>query len=133
MLYLKSQHIRLTLMPTKSQTKVTQTAVKTTSPKTTRRRRSAKAKVTTTPKTVVAKVTQTVTPKVTTKTMIEKPNVELITLKMYREDVNKRWQIHLYEIQELNKDLKKGYDLVVKHGSQLVNYARESYKKQFNV
>tara|TARA_B100001250_G_scaffold41534_1_gene32820 strand:+ start:208 stop:570 length:363 start_codon:yes stop_codon:yes gene_type:complete len=120
-------------MPTKSQTKVTQTAVKTSTPKTTRRRRSAKAKVTTTPKTVVAKVTQTVTPKVTTKTMIEKPNVELITLKMYREDVNKRWQIHLYEIQELNKDLKKGYDLVVKHGSQLVNYARESYKKQFNV
>ena len=120
-------------MPTKSQTKVTQTAVKTSTPKTTRRRRSAKAKVTTTPKTVVAKVTQTVTPKVTTKTMIEKPNVELISLKQYREDVNKRWQIHLYEIQELNKDLKKGYDLVVKHGSQFVNYARESYKKQFNV
>jgi len=131
-------------MPTKSATKVTQTAVKTTTPKTTRRRRSAKAKVTTTkakvaPKTetiapkVVAKVTQTVSPKLTTKTMIEKPNVELITLKQYREDVNKRWQIHLYEIQELNKDLKKGYDLVVKHGSQLVNYAKESYKKQFNV
>ena len=121
-------------MPTKSQTKVTQTAVKTSTPKTTRRRRSAKAKVTTTPKTVVAKVTQTVTPKVTTtKTMIEKPNVELISLKQYREDVNKRWQIHLYEIQELNKDLKKGYDLVVKHGTQFVNYAKESYKKQFNV
>lgn len=131
-------------MPTKSQTKVTQTAVKTTTPKTTRRRRSAKAKVTTTkakvaPKTetiapkVVAKVTQTVSPKLTTKTMIEKPNVELISLKQYREDVNKRWQIHLYEIQELNKDLKKGYDLVVKHGSQFVNYAKESYKKQFNV
>ena len=131
-------------MPTKSATKVTQTAVKTTTPKTTRRRRSAKAKVTTTkakvaPKTetiapkVVAKVTQTVSPKLTTKTMIEKPNVELITLKQYREDVNKRWQIHLYEIQELNKDLKKGYDLVVKHGTQFVNYATESYKKQFNV
>ena len=131
-------------MPTKSQTKVTQTAVKTTTPKTTRRRRSAKAKVTTTkakvaPKTetiapkVVAKVTQTVSPKLTTKTMIEKPNVELISLKQYREDVNKRWQIHLYEIQELNKDLKKGYDLVVKHGTQFVNYAKESYKKQFNV
>tara|TARA_Y100001963_G_C6743236_1_gene430138 strand:+ start:146 stop:541 length:396 start_codon:yes stop_codon:yes gene_type:complete len=131
-------------MPTKSATKVTQTAVKTTTPKTTRRRRSAKAKVTTTkakvaPKTetiapkVVAKVTQTVSPKLTTKTMIEKPNVELISLKQYREDVNKRWQIHLYEIQELNKDLKKGYDLVVKHGSQFVNYAKESYKKQFNV
>ena len=101
-------------MPTKSQTKVTQTAVKTSTPKTTRRRRSAKAKV-------------------TTKTMIEKPNVELISLKQYREDVNKRWQIHLYEIQELNKDLKKGYDLVVKHGTQFVNYAKESYKKQFNV
>lgn len=131
-------------MPTKSATKVTQTAVKTTTPKTTRRRRSAKAKVTTTkakvaPKTetiapkVVAKVTQTVSPKLTTKTMIEKPNVELISLKQYREDVNKRWQIHLYEIQELNKDLKKGYDLVVKHGTQFVNYAKESYKKQFNV
>ena len=131
-------------MPTKSQTKVTQTAVKTTTPKTTRRRRSAKAKVTTTkakvaPKTetiapkVVAKVTQTVSPKLTTKTMIEKPNVELISLKQYREDVNKRWQIHLYEIQELNKDLKNGYNLVVKHGTQFVNYAKESYKKQFNV
>ena len=131
-------------MPTKSATKVTQTAVKTTTPKTTRRRRSAKAKVTTTkakvaPKTetiapkVVAKVTQTVSPKLTTKTMIEKPNVELISLKQYREDVNKRWQIHLYEIQELNKDFKKGYDLVVKHGTQFVNYAKESYKKQFNV
>ena len=131
-------------MPTKSATKVTQTAVKTTTPKTTRRRRSAKAKVTTTkakvaPKTetiapkVVETVTQTVNPKVTTKTMIEKPNVELISLKQYREDVNKRWQIHLYEIQELNKDLKKGYDLVVKHGTQFVNYAKESYKKQFNV
>ena len=131
-------------MPTKSATKVTQTAVKTTTPKTTRRRRSAKAKVTTTkakvaPKTetiapkVVAKVTQTVSPKLTTKTMIEKPNVELISLKQYREDVNKRWQIHLYEIQELNKDLKKGYDLVVKHGTQFVNYAKESYKNQFNV
>ena len=131
-------------MPTKSATKVTQTAVKTTTPKTTRRRRSAKAKVTTTkakvaPKTetiapkVVETVTQTVNPKVTTKTMIEKPNVELISLKQYREDVNKRWQIHLYEIQELNKDLKKGYDLVVKHGTQFVNYAKESYKNQFNV
>ena len=102
-------------MPTKSATKVSTTAVKTTTPKTTRRRRTTKAKVT------------------TTKTMIEKPNVELISLKQYREDVNKRWQIHLYEIQELNKDLKKGYDLVVKHGTQFVNYAKESYKKQFNV
>jgi len=63
------------------------------------------------------KVTTTVAPKVTTTTFesgkvvniqtdLIKPTVVLIQWKDYVRDINNRWQIHNYEMQQLMKDFK---------------------------
>ena len=58
-----------------------------------------------------------------------KPN---LTWEDYRADAIVRWNIHSYEVNELGKDLVKGYQLVKQHAVQVVNYTKDSYNKAFN-
>ena len=55
-----------------------------------------------------------------------------LTWKDYRADAIVRWNIHSYEVNELGKDLGKGYQLVKQHIVQVVNYTKESYTRAFN-
>ena len=55
-----------------------------------------------------------------------------LTWKDYRADAIVRWNIHSYEVNELGKDLGKGYQLVKQHAVQVVNYTKDSYNKAFN-
>ena len=49
----------------------------------------------------------------------------LITWERYQKDILTRWQIHQYEIQELVKDIKKGFDLVTPYHSELVKTVKQ--------
>ncbi len=49
----------------------------------------------------------------------------LITWERYQKDINTRWQIHQFEIQELVKDVKKGFDFVTPYHAQLVNQVKQ--------
>ncbi len=44
----------------------------------------------------------------------------LITVERYLKDIKTRWAIHQYEIQELGKDFKKGFELVKPYHAQAV-------------
>tara|TARA_B100000427_G_scaffold175739_1_gene146160 strand:+ start:146 stop:571 length:426 start_codon:yes stop_codon:yes gene_type:complete len=61
-----------------------------------------------------------------------RPNSPKLSRADYLEDVKIRWAIHEYEIQELGKDLVKGYQLVVENSSTVVNYIKTSYNRAFN-
>ena len=72
----------------------------------------------------VSKVTVTsfkggkVVAKVTT---LKRPSTaRLISADRYIKDIQTRWQIHQFEIQELGKDLRKGFDFVQPYHAQLV-------------
>ena len=58
-----------------------------------------------------------------------KPN---LTWEDYRADAIDSRDNHSYEINELGKDLVKGYQLVKQHAVQVVNYTKESYNRAFN-
>ena len=94
-------------------------ATKTAPRSTTRRTRKSAPKVTTT------KVKSPAV--VDTKQELVRPNVELISLKSYREDINNRWQIHRYEMQELGKDLRKVYNFAKKSADEFVTFAQPKY------
>ena len=55
-----------------------------------------------------------------------------LTWKDYRADAIVRWNIHSYEVNELGKDLGKGYQLVKQQIVQVVNYTKESYNRAFD-
>ena len=44
----------------------------------------------------------------------------LITWERYQKDISTRWAIHQFEIQELIKDVQKGFDLVTPYHTELV-------------
>ena len=44
----------------------------------------------------------------------------LITVDRYVKDIKTRWAIHQYEVQELGKDIKKGFDLITPYYAELV-------------
>ena len=55
------------------------------------------------------------------KTEFTRPSTaRLITWERYQKDFQTRWQIHQYEIQELGKDIRKGFDFVSPHHAQVV-------------
>ena len=114
-------------MPVKSNTPTTPKA---TAPKKRRTRKTSTtrtAKATTkavTKKTPVAKVTVTTfksgkaVSKVTT---LKRPSTaRLITPTRYWQDIQTRWQIHNFEIQELIRDFSKGFEAVKPYHTQLV-------------
>ena len=92
-------------------------------PKAPRKTRARKAKAT-----PVAKVTVTTfkggkpVAKVTT---LKRPSTRnLISVDRYVKDIQTRWQIHQFEIQELGKDLRKGFEFVKPYHAQLVNLVK---------
>ncbi len=92
-------------------------------PKAPRKTRARKAKAT-----PVAKVTVTTfkggkpVAKVTT---LKRPSTRnLISVDRYVKDIQTRWAIHQYEIQELGKDLRKGFEFVKPYHAQLVNLVK---------
>ena len=75
----------------------------------------------------IKKVTETPTP---TRVRPEKPN---LTWEDYRSDVKVRWEIHVWETQELWKDSKNFYQNHLKPFTiKTVNYLKDSYDRAFN-
>ena len=105
----------------------TATAPKSTAPKA-RKPRARKAKATPKASVPVAKVTTTtyVGGKVTQKkSEFTRPSTRnLITPERYIKDIKTRWQIHQYEVQELGRDLRKGFEFVSPYHAQLVKQVK---------
>ena len=99
----------------------TATASKSTTAPKARKTRTRKA---TTKATPVAKVTTTtfVGGKVVSKkSEFTRPSTaRLITWERYQKDIQTRWQIHQYEVQELIRDFSKAVDFVKPYHAQLV-------------
>ena len=85
------------------------------------KRRTRKA---TTKATPVAKVTTTTFiggKVVSKKSEFTRPSTaRLITWERYQKDIQTRWQIHQYEVQELIRDFSKAVDFVKPYHTQLV-------------
>ena len=104
--------------PAATPTKTRKTRTRKTSPTATRK------VATTAKKPAVKKVTVTsfksgkVVSKVTT---LKRPSTaRLITWERYQKDIQTRWQIHQYEVQELIRDFSKAVDFVKPYHTQLV-------------
>ena len=58
-------------------------------------------------------------------TTLKRPSsARLISADRYLKDIQTRWQIHQFEIQELGRDLRKGFDLVTPYHAQLVKQVK---------
>ena len=58
-------------------------------------------------------------------TTLKRPSTaKLISADRYLKDIQTRWAIHQYEIQELVKDVRKGFDLVTPYHAQLVKQVK---------
>ncbi len=113
-------------MPVKS----TPAATQATAPKAPRKRRTRKTSQTATKATKAVK--KTVAPKVTVttiksgkvvakKTTLKRPSTaRLISADRYLKDIQTRWAIHNFEIQELLNDFVKGFEAVKPYHAQLV-------------
>ena len=105
----------------------TATASKSTAAKPARKTRTRKAPTKKAPS--VSKVTVTTYKggkAVQKKSEFTRPSTaRLITWERYQKDILTRWQIHQYEIQELVKDIKKGFDLVTPYHSELVKTVKQ--------
>ena len=86
------------------------TSVTTTNSRKRRSRKSA-AKVTPTAKAVVVKEVQEIA-----------PPAPKLTLADYREDIQARIRIHNYEVNNLVKDVQKGYNFILPFGKKAYNY-----------
>ena len=75
----------------------------------------------------IKKVTETPTP---ARVRPEKPN---LSLKDYSADIKVRWEIHVWETQELWKDSKNVYQNYLKPFTvKTVNSLKDSYDRAFN-
>ena len=94
-----------------------------------RKTRTRKAKATPKAAVPVAKVTTTTYrggKVVQKKSEFTRPSTRnLITFERYIKDIKTRWQIHQYEVQELGRDLKKGFDLVTPYHAELVKTVKQ--------
>ena len=91
-------------------------------PRKTRTRKTAARKVTTpvkAPKKVTAKVRKVSKP-APLKSVRRPAASKLITPQRYWADIQTRWAIHNYEIQELLKDFSKGFEIVKPYHAQVV-------------
>ena len=58
-------------------------------------------------------------------TTLKRPSTRnLISVDRYVKDIQTRWAIHQYEIQELGRDLRKGFELVTPYHAQLVKQVK---------
>ena len=109
------------------------TTQKATAPKKRRTRKtSTTAKATpkaVTKKTPVAKVTVTTFKSgkvVAKKTTLKRPSTaRLITPQRYIADIQTRWAIHNFEIQELISDFMKGFEMVKPYHAELVKMVKD--------
>tara|TARA_Y100001970_G_scaffold162242_1_gene198351 strand:+ start:21304 stop:21630 length:327 start_codon:yes stop_codon:yes gene_type:complete len=99
---------------------------------TTTPRKRARRKATTTSKTVTKKAATPKLNKVVAIPQVSRPQVELISRDQYIQDIKARWSVHQYEINELGKDLKFGYEYLVKQSVVIIDYCKSSYKRAFN-
>ena len=101
-------------------------------PTTPRKRRTRKtsqtAKATKAVKTVAPKVTVTTFKSgkvVAKKITLKRPSTaRLISPQKYLKDIETRWAIHNYEIQELIRDFSKGFEAVKPYHAQLVELVK---------
>ncbi len=109
-------------MTVKSNTPATPKA---TTPK---KRRTRKTSTTAAKKTPVAKVTVTTFKSgkvVSKKTTLKRPSTaRLITPQRYVADIQTRWAIHNYEIQELISDFVKGFEAVKPYHTEMVKWVK---------
>ena len=104
------------------------TPAKATTPRKRRSRKTSQTATKATPKAVkktpVAKVTVTSFKGgkvVAKKTTLKRPSTaRLISTDRYIKDIQTRWQIHNFEIQELISDFIKGFEAVKPYHAQLV-------------
>ena len=59
----------------------------------------------------------------------EKPN---LTMADYTADIKVRWEIHVWETQELWADCKKGYQFAQPIVVKAIDYVKDSYDRAFN-
>ena len=59
----------------------------------------------------------------------EKPN---LTMADYTADIKVRWEIHVWETQELWADCKKGYQFAQPYVVKTIDYLKDSYDRAFN-
>ena len=59
----------------------------------------------------------------------EKPN---LTMADYTADIKVRWQIHVWETQELWADCKKGYQFAQPIVVKAIDYVKDSYDRAFH-
>ena len=65
------------------------------------------------------------------KTTLKRPSTaRLISTDRYIKDIQTRWQIHNYEIQELISDLIKGFEAVKPYHAQLVKLVSKQTSSQ---
>ena len=104
--------------PAATPTKTRKTRTRKTSPTATRKVATpAKA----TPKVKVTKVKPVQNSKIRSLKTVKRPSTaRLITPQKYLKDIETRWAIHNYEIQELLKDFTKGFEAVKPYHAQLV-------------
>ena len=107
------------------------TTQKATAPKKRRTRKTsttAKATPKAVKKTPVAKVTVTTFKSgkvVAKKTTLKRPSTaRLISPQKYLKDIETRWMIHNYEIQELISDFMKGFEMVKPYHAELVKMVK---------
>ena len=74
----------------------------------------------------IKKVTETPT---AARVRPEKPN---LTMADYTADIKVRWQIHVWETQELWADCKKGYQFAQPIVVKAIDYVKDSYDRAFN-
>ena len=59
----------------------------------------------------------------------EKPN---LTMADYTADIMVRWEIHVWETQELWADCKKGYQFAQPIVVKAIDYVKDTYDRAFN-
>ena len=111
--------------PAATPTKTRKTRTRKTSPTATRKVATAKATPKAVKKTPVAKKVTVTTFKggkaVSKVTTLKRPSTaRLISPQKYLKDIETRWAIHNYEIQELIRDFTKGFEAVKPYHAQLV-------------
>ena len=85
------------------------------------KRRTRKATTKATPDAKVTTTTFVGGKVVSKKSEFTRPSTaRLITWERYQKDIQTRWQIHQYEVQELIRDFSKAVDFVKPYHTQLV-------------
>ena len=129
-------------MPAKSTSTAVNSAKKVTTTKRKTRTRKASTKVTQSPKKVslntpksapvVVKEVSKVETKSVKNVQRRRPVKTHLTAQDYVTDFKVRWEIHQFEIQELNTDLVAIYQSASKIAVDVVNYIKTSYNTAFN-